>query len=483
VEGRWTPVKDALLPGDFVFIQFGHNDRDFTKPERYADTATYKSYLRIYVNDTRAKGGFPVLVTPMVMNAWNGTTMRNVFTEGANDYRGAMVDVANKLKVPLVDLNMKSYNLFRSLGRDYITNYLYLTLQPGEYPNYPNGNTDGTHFQEMGAIELSKLIVLGLNELGNDVNVSKLIPNLKPTYQVATNSNNYGVGMITRTNTYPAGLKVTLKTKPNSGFTLQKWTDEANNTSSTATMFFHTMGTSSKTFSAIYSASGTTGITIQENTTGFCKVDGTIDSNNAGFTGAGFANTSNATSAGVVWKINVPASGSYTLTWNHANGVNSDRPGRVLVNGAQAISSLSFPYTGNWTTWNEVSATLNLAAGANTIRLESTTASGLSNIDYLKVIGSNPSKVSCTTSARIADIEEEMPNNKDLEVYPNPFSGWFHLKSPGKFSYTITDTNGTVKEAGKGKDEILVGGNLKPGIFILKVVAEQGSREVKIIKQ
>src|SRR5688572_13100657 len=73
--------------------------------------------------------------------------------------------------------------------------------------------------------------------------------------------------------------------------------------------------------------------TIQENTLGFCSVDGTIDSNHAGYTGTGFANGENAVGRGVNWSVNVTASGTYQLEWRFANGSTS-RPGSVRVNGA-----------------------------------------------------------------------------------------------------------------------------------------------------
>ncbi|MBC7915858.1 MAG: carbohydrate-binding protein, partial [Pyrinomonadaceae bacterium] len=139
-----------------------------------------------------------------------------------------------------------------------------------------------------------------------------------------------------------------------------------------------------------------TSITIQENTTGFCSVQGTVDNNHSGFTGTGFANANNALNAGVTWRINVPAAGTYTLTWRHANGGTTNRPGRLLINGTQVVSNIDFNSTTAWTTWTDVSVSRALSAGQNTIRLEGTTASGLSNIDYLKVAGNNPTVLSCT---------------------------------------------------------------------------------------
>jgi arabinoxylan arabinofuranohydrolase len=135
--------------------------------------------------------------------------------------------------------------------------------------------------------------------------------------------------------------------------------------------------------------SGSTSVTIQENTTGFCGVDGTIDSNQAGFTGAGFANTNNATGAAVRWRVNAGTSGSYTLQWRHANGTTTNRPGSVRVNGATVVSSVALPGTGAWTTWaNSGTATVTLNAGANDVHLVGTTSGGLSNIDSVTVSGS-----------------------------------------------------------------------------------------------
>ena len=126
-------------------------------------------------------------------------------------------------------------------------------------------------------------------------------------------------------------------------------------------------------------------ITIQENTLGFCGVQGTVDSNHSGFTGSGFANADNAIGAGIGWSVNAPASGVYQLEWRFANAA-SDRPGSVKINGAN-VTTLGFPSTGAWTSWTAVSTTVSLNAGHNSIRLEATTSAGLANIDSLTVTG------------------------------------------------------------------------------------------------
>lgn len=141
-------------------------------------------------------------------------------------------------------------------------------------------------------------------------------------------------------------------------------------------------------------ASGT-GMVIQENTMGFCDLDGTVDNNNARFTSDGFANTDNNTGTGINWKVNVATAGTYTVTWRYANGGGSDRPGALLVGGSTVLSNISFPDTGGWTTWNTVSKTVSMTAGIKDVRLQATGTSGLSNIDYIEITGVNVTPATC----------------------------------------------------------------------------------------
>jgi pectate lyase len=138
-----------------------------------------------------------------------------------------------------------------------------------------------------------------------------------------------------------------------------------------------------------------TNIILQENATGFCGVDGPVESEWAGFTGAGYANTDNALGNGIDWKINVPSDGNYTFVWRYALA-SGDRAGKLIVNGNTVVSSISFPASGAVTTYIETSPTdVNLTAGIKDIRLEATTADGLGNIDYMKVTGTDPAAASC----------------------------------------------------------------------------------------
>lgn len=232
-EGRWNTVRGELGTGDFLLIQFGHNDRG-TVPERHADTSQYRRYLTQYVDEARAKGAVPILVSPMNMNAWNGTTLRRVFTEGANDYRTAMLRVVEARKVPFIDLEKKSADLFQSLGQEYISRFLFMTLLAGEYPNYPNGLKDGTHFQDMGALEMARLVAEGLGELSADPAVQALAACLVPSIPLTVASDKPAAGTVTRSGAYPPGAPVTLKAIPKTGEAFLGWAEAGARPASTA---------------------------------------------------------------------------------------------------------------------------------------------------------------------------------------------------------------------------------------------------------
>jgi rhamnogalacturonan endolyase len=174
-----------------------------------------------------------------------------------------------------------------------------------------------------------------------------------------------------------------------------------------------------QTFIIAMNGSGTTiTLTIQENTDGFCSVDGSVDNNNSGYTGAGFANTSNATGNGVTWSVNIPVSGTYTLAWRYANGGGADRSGQLMVNST-TVSNISMPITGSWTSWTTTSGTaINLSAGTNLIRLQATTSDGLSNIDYISITGNAPAAVSCTGQKSAQDISGKLI--AENWFFPNP---------------------------------------------------------------
>ncbi|MFI9379545.1 discoidin domain-containing protein [Kutzneria sp. NPDC052558] len=116
---------------------------------------------------------------------------------------------------------------------------------------------------------------------------------------------------------------------------------------------------------------------------GTCQ--GTVDANHAGYSGAGFCNTTNTTGSYAEWTgVQADTTGNATLKFHYANGTTTNRPAALTVNGV-AAGSLSFPPTTNWDTWADATVTVPVTSGANTVRLTSTDAGGTANLDYLEL--------------------------------------------------------------------------------------------------
>ncbi|MBA9076357.1 rhamnogalacturonan acetylesterase [Rufibacter quisquiliarum] len=161
-EGRWAAVYQELKKNDVVMIQFGHNDAAENKPERYVNVQGYKEYLRLYVNQTRQKGAYPILLTPVTRNyPWKDGKIGNVHGE----YPQAVKDVARELNVPLIDLQQLSIDSFSAKGQEYVTEHYFMNLPAGKYKNYPDGQKDNTHFQPEGAKEVARLVFEGMKSL------------------------------------------------------------------------------------------------------------------------------------------------------------------------------------------------------------------------------------------------------------------------------------------------------------------------------
>ncbi|MBI5474656.1 MAG: hypothetical protein HY961_20145 [Ignavibacteriae bacterium] len=140
-------------------------------------------------------------------------------------------------------------------------------------------------------------------------------------------------------------------------------------------------------------------IIIQENEMGFCSVDGVIATSVAGYTGSGYADSDPGVGKSISWQFTVPAQGTYALMWRYGLGGNpGDRNARLLLNGNLTIDTVRFPHTGAWTNWTlSIPVNVTLAPGSYKLRIEAYSASGLANVDYVKVIGA-AAPDSCTPS-------------------------------------------------------------------------------------
>ena len=154
-ENLWQPVVAKLNDGDYVFIQFGHNDEVKEKVGRYTTVDEFKTNLLRYVNESRSKKAIPVLLTPVARRRFDAN---GKVEESHALYSDAVRDVAKRHNVPLIDLDRKSQELLKEFGPEF-SKYLFLQLQPGEHPNYPQGKDDNTHFSELGARKVAQIVL------------------------------------------------------------------------------------------------------------------------------------------------------------------------------------------------------------------------------------------------------------------------------------------------------------------------------------
>ncbi len=153
-EGRWKAVCDKIKPGDFVFIQFGHNDEKpdttrYTNPE-----TTFKQNLAKYVADTRERGATPVLFTSIVRRKFVDGKLED--THGR--YISAVRELADSLKVICVDLNAATHDLVEGLG-DEPSKKLFMWVEPNANLALPEGKKDDTHLNAMGGRAVARLAV------------------------------------------------------------------------------------------------------------------------------------------------------------------------------------------------------------------------------------------------------------------------------------------------------------------------------------
>ncbi|MDD6119964.1 MAG: rhamnogalacturonan acetylesterase [Selenomonadaceae bacterium] len=155
-EGRLARIAREIQAGDYLFIQFGHNDATVAKPQRYVEpTHDFGRYLRQYIAEARAHGATPVLVTPMQRRNFDDAG-KLVYDHGP--YIAAMQQVAQAEQVTLLDLSSISGQYFDQAGAEG-TKQWFFHFPAGELPNYPDGAADNTHFQPAGAALMCELLV------------------------------------------------------------------------------------------------------------------------------------------------------------------------------------------------------------------------------------------------------------------------------------------------------------------------------------
>jgi lysophospholipase L1-like esterase len=159
-ENRWQAIVDKLKKGDYVFIQFGHNDQSKEKVDRYTSPEDYRKNLIRFVTEVRAKKAFPVLLTPVMRRKFDAA---GKFIDQHGEYPDIVRAVAREYKTPLIDMHRASEKVIVGYGVEE-SKKLFLQLAAGENPNYPNGVSDNTHFNPRGAEEMARLAVEGIRQ-------------------------------------------------------------------------------------------------------------------------------------------------------------------------------------------------------------------------------------------------------------------------------------------------------------------------------
>jgi lysophospholipase L1-like esterase len=163
-EKRWQTILEKLQPGDYVFIEFGHNDQPKEKAS-HTPPADFRNNLIRFVNETREKKANPILLTPVMRRRFDN---KGEFFDTHFEYPDLMRAVAKELNVPLIDMQRKSERVIKQYGVEN-SRKLFLQLKPGEHPNYPKGVEDNTHFSPLGAELMAAEAVAGLRELKIDL--------------------------------------------------------------------------------------------------------------------------------------------------------------------------------------------------------------------------------------------------------------------------------------------------------------------------
>ncbi|MDR3727747.1 MAG: rhamnogalacturonan acetylesterase [Terracidiphilus sp.] len=174
-EKRLAKVMSLIQPGDYLLIQFGHNDQ---KPNAVS-LDDYKALLTDYIIQTRAKGATPVLVTSMNRRTFDSA---GKITNSLSPYTEAVREIASAQHVALIDLNAMSKTLFEAMGPEGSMK-AFMHYPANAYLNQTEAISDDTHFNSYGAYELARCVVHGMRQA--KLSVAKLLRKGVPDFNPA----------------------------------------------------------------------------------------------------------------------------------------------------------------------------------------------------------------------------------------------------------------------------------------------------------
>ena len=432
-------IAEKLKAGDYVVVQFGINDVNYSTEDFFSSNMTK------LVNDVRAKGAYPIIMSPIRRLYYDSPTQIH------NSYRGYPAlnkSLSESLKVPFIDMSEMVANYMISVGERYAAQFIFNYATKAEYSNLGSDQTDQVHLQMNGANAFGRIITEQMRAHSDPI-VKKLGDYMAPMYQVDVKVSPEGAAEATSLSAYyPKGMTVMLKTIPKSGKKFLGWYDGNGNKvgapsrSTVKSPYIHTfvMGGSSTQYIAVYeggSAQKYTGdgkaltafpvttpkslddvtfvpitpsdgtqqteVEVDKNIKKFFDAykpdngDGYSENNNAGFHGEGFWNFANTNTSFASYRVKFPGAGNTTLAVVYSNGGTGDRMFNAYLDHDYLISA---PPTGSWTTWDTAYVVLDAPAGEAELKFMSLTADGGPNIDQFgfSVEGVCRVGVDCTTT-------------------------------------------------------------------------------------
>ncbi|MBR6941749.1 MAG: carbohydrate-binding protein [Fibrobacter sp.] len=432
-------IAEKLKAGDYVVVQFGINDVNYSTEDFFSSNMTK------LVNDVRAKGAYPIIMSPIRRLYYDSPTQIH------NSYRGYPAlnkSLSESLKVSFIDMSEMVANYMISVGERYAAQFIFNYATKAEYSNLGSDQTDQVHLQMNGANAFGRIITEQMRAHSDPI-VKKLGDYMAPMYQVDVKVSPEGAAEATSLSAYyPKGMTVMLKTIPKSGKKFLGWYDGNGNKvgapsrSTVKSPYIHTfvMGGSSTQYTAVYeggSAQKYTGdgkaltafpvttpkslddvtfvpitpsdgtqqteVEVDKNIKKFFDAykpdngDGYSENNNAGFHGEGFWNFANTNTSFASYRVKFPGAGNTTLAVVYSNGGTGDRMFNAYLDHDYLISA---PPTGSWTTWDTAYVVLDAPAGEAELKFMSLTADGGPNIDQFgfSVEGVCRVGVDCTTT-------------------------------------------------------------------------------------
>ena len=502
-EGSLDGVKKNLQKGDIMMVQFGHNDRYFTKKDSTGKTVPQNNrmvpfdslgyWLQQYADVAKGAGVTLVYVTPMNMNM--GANGRNVFTE--YNVVGKMEELAKKNGAVYVNLNAKSYNAYsKSWDPAYVSRYQFKMFLKGEYPNYPNGVTnDGTtHFQESGSIAHCQWIAEELESAlknesyisaDNKANLTQFVSALKPRFAFTVKANiSNSKGLITHNQQLPGGAPLTLHVSPGSfGKKFVGWyDDDCNKLSADSNYYGKKTLYRAATYTAVFDGGPACQPTSHgeegsgDNPTSSSSVgpessasidtalcftgvadeawpspidmaspeagDGWTETNHEGFTGQGFFNFDNSAYSTATYNVTSDQSASNARVMiRYSFQGNTDRDMKLTVDNGEY--DVTFKSTGSWDKWDTAYVEdVWVDALDFKVKLASASADGGPNIDMIAFDIKGVYRTGCSPAKVKGSVESSSSEGGETLVFDSRAVDGFHFDATHK---TVTTSGGLLK--------------------------------------